>query len=268
MTDEEKRLISAARDAEADVFADEEVVAAYVHRFPYGQEVYDVLLGLIADSPRTVLDAGCGLGNIARGLTQHVDRVDAVDPSPAMIRAGKANPGGNHPKLKWICATMERAYLSPPYALVVAGSSLHWMDYQIVFPRFAEALSENGLLALVAGGVPSSGEPWLDEEWALLAEYNPHIGKKLPRPHLKALTEDGWFTVLGELTTQRTTHQQSVEDYIRACHSRGVYTSRIGADRVAEFDSRLRAVLKRYSNDGFLRVGITESIVWGRPHAG
>jgi len=40
--------------------------------------VHDTLLGLTADSPRTVLHAGCGLGNSACGLALHVDRVDAV----------------------------------------------------------------------------------------------------------------------------------------------------------------------------------------------
>lgn len=266
MADESERLISATRHAEADVFADEEVVAAYAHRLPYGQEVYDTLLGLIADNPRTVLDAGCGLGDIARGLAQHVDRVDAVDPSAVMVRAGKASAGGVHPNLEWVCATMEEAPLSPPYALVVAGSSLHWMDWQVVFPRFAEALAEHGLLALVSGGIPSSGEPWLEEEWALLAEYNPRLGERLPKPYLQVLAENGWFTVLGQLNTQQTTHRQSVEDYIGACHSRGIYACRIGADRVAEFDSRLRTVLERYSDGGFLQVGLTETITWGRPH--
>lgn len=267
MADESERLISATREAEADVFADEEVVAAYAYRLPYGQEVYDTLLGLISDSPRTVLDAGCGLGNIARGLAPQVDQVDAVDPSAPMIRAGKANPGGNHPNLRWIRATMEEAALSPPYALVVAGSSLHWMDWSIVFARFVEALSDNGVLALVAGGIPSAGEPWLEEERALFAEYAPRTCRRLPKPYLEVLTDNGWFTVLGELETRRTTRQQSAEDYIRACHSRGIYAIRIGADRAAEFDRRLRTVLERYSDDGWLQVGITESIVWGHPHA-
>src|SRR5262249_55186769 len=49
-------------------FGDPSVVAAYRHRPPYPAEVFDILVGLIADEPRAVLDVGTGTGEIARGL--------------------------------------------------------------------------------------------------------------------------------------------------------------------------------------------------------
>src|SRR5215210_205002 len=86
-------------------FADRSVVAAYRHRPPYPAEVFDVLAGLIAAAPhaaRAVLDAGCGTGDVARRLVSKVDRLDAVDPSSAMLEAGRRLPGGDDSHLRWV----------------------------------------------------------------------------------------------------------------------------------------------------------------------
>ena len=44
------------------------VAGAYRHRLPYPPAVFSILLGLIADAPAVVLDAGSGEGSLARGL--------------------------------------------------------------------------------------------------------------------------------------------------------------------------------------------------------
>src|SRR5439155_17899141 len=103
---------------------------AYRSRPPYPDELFEILAGLISDEPRVVLDAGCGTGEIARPLLGRVDRVDAVDFSPAMIERGRRSPGGDHPNLRWIVGRAEDVPLAPPYALITAGASLHWMDWE------------------------------------------------------------------------------------------------------------------------------------------
>jgi ubiquinone/menaquinone biosynthesis C-methylase UbiE len=75
-------------------FRDQSVVAAYAHRPPYPAEVFDVLARLVRDVPRTVLDLGCGTGDIACVFAPRVDRLDAVDPSPAMLARGRTLAGG------------------------------------------------------------------------------------------------------------------------------------------------------------------------------
>lgn len=42
--------------------------------------------------------------------------------------------------------------LGPPYGLVTAGSSLHWMDWEVVLPRIGRLLSPEGCLAIVNEG--------------------------------------------------------------------------------------------------------------------
>jgi hypothetical protein len=61
-------------------FSDPGVARAYRFRPPYPDEVYGLLEGLIVDRSRSVLELGCGLGEIARRLAARVERVEAVDP--------------------------------------------------------------------------------------------------------------------------------------------------------------------------------------------
>ncbi len=109
-------------------FKDAAVVEVYRHRPEYPEEVFDILAGLIRNTPSTVLDVGCGRGEIARRLLPFAERVDAVDFSERMLLAGRALPGGDSPRLRWIHGAAEEAETYPPYALVTAGASLHWME--------------------------------------------------------------------------------------------------------------------------------------------
>lgn len=79
---------------------------------------------------------GCGTGRIARLLVDHVTGVDAVDFSREMIRVGRSLDAGDHPSLCWVLARVEEVELTPGYALVTAGASIHWMDWSVVFRKF------------------------------------------------------------------------------------------------------------------------------------
>jgi trans-aconitate methyltransferase len=50
--------------------------------------------------------------------------------------------------VNWQVAPIEMAHLYPPYALITAGESLHWMDWPVVMPRFRDALSPGGVVAI------------------------------------------------------------------------------------------------------------------------
>src|SRR5207248_8537433 len=145
---------------------------AYRHRPPYPDEVFEILASLITDEPRTVLDVGAGSGDIARRLVDFVERVDAVDFSQNMIERGKQLPNGDYPHLHWIYGKVEEVALSPPYALITAGSSIHWMEWERAFPRFRSMLTPYGYLALVYRRTLSM--PWDADLRKLRAQFLTH----------------------------------------------------------------------------------------------
>jgi hypothetical protein len=77
--------------------------SAYAHRPPPPGTVLAVLLQLIQDEPRAVLDLGCGQGELARPLAAQVSRVGAVDGSAGMVAMGKGSRVGIAPIVRgWL----------------------------------------------------------------------------------------------------------------------------------------------------------------------
>jgi SAM-dependent methyltransferase len=247
----------------AESFFDEDAVRAYRLRAPYPPEVFDILSGLITETPRAVLDAGCGSGAICRYLAPRVDRVDAVDPSAVMIAAGKLLSGGDDPRIKWIECTAEEAPLHPPYALITAGMSIHWMEWEVALPRFANILTPNGYLAVLYN---SFGDvPWQEEVRALRRQVRGH---EYPRPteSTEVLQQDGLFCKVGEKETAPIVFKQTVDEYIEQHHSRSdIARVKIGADAADLFDSELRRILAKYVTGNEIEMRITARVVWGKP---
>lgn len=244
-------------------FQDQSVVAAYRFRPPYPDEVFSILAGLISDQPRIVLDAGCGDGAIARHLVEQVERIDAVDLSRAMIEQGKRLPDGNHLRLRWICAPMEDAPLDPPYALITAGASLHWMDWQVVLPRFRQALTPRGMLAIIYD--ETLPLPWDEPLRSLIRRYSTNQ-KFQPYDTIEELERRGLFTKVGEQRTAPVPFTQSIDDYIESFHARnGFSRERMSREDADGFDAEVKALLAGYCPTGEVTLQITALVAWGKP---
>ena len=135
----------------ASQWQDAGMARAYVRRPPYPEETFDILQSLLAPGcPSAVLDVGAGTGDLARPLSLEIDRVDAVEPSAAMIDVGRHRTSHGHAaNLRWIQAPIEAAELDPPYGLAVAGESIHWTNWNAAFPRIREALAPEAVFAIV-----------------------------------------------------------------------------------------------------------------------
>ena len=191
-------------------------VDAYRHRPPYPPETFDHLAGLMVQADCAILDAGCGSGLLARPLAARGFRVDAVDLSTAMLAAGRRSPGGKAANLRWTCAPMETAPLDPPYALAVAGESLHWMEWEVVLPRIRDALLPGAVLALVAKEY--SPLPWEDELAGLLTKYSTNREYE-PYDLVTELTSRGVFRVEGEWRSPPAPLHSTVDDFVESIHS-------------------------------------------------
>jgi SAM-dependent methyltransferase len=251
----------------ASIFGDVSVVSAYQYRPPYPAETFELLLSLLdADAEtRTVLDVGCGPGVIARQLVRAVDRVDAVDIAARMIAAGKALPGGEDSKLCWIYGAIEHVALHPPYALIVAAASLHWLHWEKVLPRFHDVLTLGGYLAVV--DVVIEPTPWKNalgfiSEYSMNKDFQPFDSITVTRE----LAARALFEQHGIKTTAPVPFRQSVAEYAESFHARnGLSRDRMDAKAAREFDGKLRELMHRYCPSGVVELQVRGSVIWGKP---
>lgn len=244
-------------------FQDRSMVEAYQYRPPYPDETFEILTSLIAEQPRHILDIGTGRGDIARRLVNNVDSVDAVDFSQHMIEHGKRMPNGDNPHLHWLYGRVEDVTLNPLYALVTAGESLHWMDWDIVLPSLYEVLVSNGYLAIIEQNTQPTA--W----YADLAEIIPQFStnkKYQPYELVNELEIRSLFQRVGEKQTQPIPFVQSIDDYIESFHSRnGFSRERMKPEIATAFDSEAKQILLKKYPDGILSLSVITSVKWGIP---
>jgi len=247
-------------------FKDSSLVEAYRLRSPYPAGVFEILTGLITDGPRAVLDAGCGTGNIARSLVHLVERVDAVDFSLPMIEKGRSLPGGDHPNLNWIHGRAEDAPLNPPYALVTAGQALHWMDWDIVLPRFRELLTPKGYLAIV--DTRELPLPWAGELGEIIKRFSTNPDYQ-PVNLIEELEKRHLFHQLEEKKTAPVSFVQSIDDYVESFHSMSSLSRHhMTAHTASAFDDEIRALLSKFG--AYCRkveMQVVGTVLWGVPES-
>jgi SAM-dependent methyltransferase len=252
----------------AAAFQERSVVEAYRHRPPYPPETFDILAGLIADWPRRVLDLGCGTGFIARNLLDSVDAVDAVDAldvSAEMVAEGKRLPNGAHLALNWIVGRAEDAPLRPPYELVVAGDSLHWMDWEVVLPRLADVLTARGQLAIAT--VHTLPAPWDAAALPIMQRYSTYGDRYRSLDLIAELSQRDLFEPRGQRRTAPMAFAQSIDDYVQSFHGRaGFAKGRMPAADVAAFDQAIRNVVAQHAHiQGQVALQVVAEVSWGRP---
>ncbi len=247
----------------AAIFDDADVARCYRHRPPYAPALYDFLLGLVPRR-RMLVDLGCGPGKIAAALADAFEHVAAIDPASAMIGEARALYGAGHPNIAWLEARAEDAPLPDPIDLAIAGTAIHWMAHDILFPKLAE---RTNLVAIVTGDMPVD-PPWQDAWRAAMTAW-------LKRLHGETYDEtafaaDGqryepWLDIAGRRDFEFT-YRQSIDDFIACQHSRASWSRTLMGDALgAEFDRDLAALLRPWAQDGQLTLNLTSTLVWGAP---
>ena len=251
------------RERFAARFQEQSVVDRYHLRHTYPPETFRILADLIVDEPRAILDAGCGSGDVARHLLDFADRVDAVDISLPMLDKGRMLPGGDSPKMRWLHGKVEDIQLSPPYCLITAGQSLHWMGWNIVMPRFQQLLTPRGYLAIINAEVMPN--PWLEPLYEIIRRYSTNQAYQ-PFDLIEELEKHHLFQKQGEKHSTPATLGQTIQDRIEAMHARSSLSrDAMTAEMADAFDREVEALLSPFLQNGKIIMQVVGQVVWGNP---
>jgi SAM-dependent methyltransferase len=250
----------------AGQFQDDCVARRYDTRPSYPAEFFTTLLDLLPPRFRRVMDLGCGTGEVTLGLAPHVDAIDGVDPSAAMLRVARARPGAERPGIRWICSSIEALAIDASYSLIVAADSFHWTDWHRVAPKLRQALQPHAFLAL-ATRESFAKVPWAGDLRSLVAAASTNREYR-PFDLVEELTRRGLFVEAGRQMTTPVPFRQSLDDYVESWHTRnGLSRDRMGVEAAKDFDDRVRALVSPHCPDGHVIGETTATVVWGLPVA-
>ena len=143
-----------SRDAEASRYGEafNEVAEEYDrHRPTYPDALIDRACEVAGLGPgATVLEIGCGTGQLTRSLLARGLRVTAIEPGERLIARAR-DELGSAGEVEFVNLRFEEASLPHAhYSAAFSGSAIHWVDPDVSWRKTAEALVDGGTLALVS----------------------------------------------------------------------------------------------------------------------
>lgn len=99
-----------------EIFTDPRLAAVYDLFNDFGEDA-PFYVALAGDTPKRVLDVGCGTGRLACALAAKGHRVTGADPAAAMLEMAKRKPGAE--AITWIEGFADRLDLTERFDLIV-----------------------------------------------------------------------------------------------------------------------------------------------------
>ena len=110
----------------------------------------DLLARIDVEAPATVLDLGCGAGNVTALLAERWPeaRIVGVDNSTEMLAKARAATAGDS-RREWIDADLGTYAPDATADVVYSNAALHWQpDHSRLFPRIFDWVAPGGVLAV------------------------------------------------------------------------------------------------------------------------
>jgi trans-aconitate 2-methyltransferase len=107
----------------------------------------DLLDRVPVDHPETVVDLGCGPGNLTALLAERwpESRVIGIDSSTEMLDRARTD----HPGLEWVDADIDDWRPDEPVDVIYSNATLHWLDdHTTLLPRLLGFLPPGGAMAV------------------------------------------------------------------------------------------------------------------------
>ena len=107
----------------------------------------DLLSRIPLAAPGTVIDLGCGAGNVTKALKQRWPEAafTGVDGSPDMLARARAED----PDIEWVEADVNDWRPGDAVDVIYSNAALHWLDdHAALFPRLLGHIAPGGFLAV------------------------------------------------------------------------------------------------------------------------
>ena len=171
--------------------------------------------------PSSVVDLGCGAGNVTRVLRDRWPeaRITGIDGSPEMLAAaretasgtGSGSVSGSAPDITWIESDIEGWRAETPVDVIYSNAVFHWLgDHETLFPGLLAMVAKGGALAVQMPRNPDAPFQYLEGDVARGTEWWDTLA---PHLRLDPVAEPGfYYDLLAPLCARgeiwETTYQQ------------------------------------------------------------
>jgi trans-aconitate 2-methyltransferase len=110
----------------------------------------DLLARIPLDRPESVVDLGCGAGNVAQWIARRWPEahIEGVDGDAAMLARAREATAGDA-RYRWVQSDLAAWRPAHPPDLIYSNAALHWLDdHGVLFPLLLRAVADGGVLAV------------------------------------------------------------------------------------------------------------------------
>ncbi len=223
-------------------------VAALAHR-----------LGL--DHTQTVIDVGCGTGQLAIPMAQHARSVIAIDPVAEMLSLGRQAAQAAHTdNITWLLGDSSDldTLVAPGARVATFAASFHWTDRPAVLRVLDRLLEPTGSIVTINDDLSDAERPdWDRAITELRAHYlgDDHTAATAPytdpaEGHRAVLSNSPFSDIQG--VTWHWTRQLTVQDAVGLQFTYSFSTPALFADRAAAFAKDARAAILALHPSGWV----------------
>ena len=223
----------------------------YNYREPYPPEFFaHVASRLLLNPKTTMLDIGCGPGNLAIGFAPFVGACVAIDIEHTMLSAAVAAAKAANVKIFFIQQAIEQLFPAPDsYDFVTIGRALHWLSPELTLGVLEKIVSPEGRIA-ICGSIASDSpvNAWNEEFRRVRRAWASDPDESKYRIDVGHWFAHSGFRKLDEVQVLHR-HRVSVPHLLARALSFSNASPEVLAERRPEFEAEIASALAPFATD-------------------
>jgi len=161
---------------------------------------------------------------------------------------------------------MEEFTTSHRFAVITIGRALHWLERVEALEALERMVEQQGwILVCGATSIETAATPWLKPYLDACNRWSDDPERKRYRVKPQEWFAGSPFMEMGNIAVTHA-HRVSLDDLIGRALSKSNTSLAVLGDRLEEFESRVRAVLAPFAQDGFVEEEVSaRAAIFGRP---